>query len=598
MPTIHSTLGALVCTAAILLNAFWWQSLPAYAAPYPATQAPAGCPATMAFGETILCSLSVTGDTGSFTFTATAGDRVIVRMGRRSSGLNPRVQLVAPDATILCQAYSYGDVADIAECLLPSSGTYTLLASNYNSTATGNYSLALQRLNTPVSASTLDFGQTHLDALAVAGQFATYTFAGATGDSVLARMGSTTSALSPHLRIYQPNGESLCAAYSYAAAHDIAGCLLPSDGQYTLVLSDYAGVATGSYGISLQRLNDPSNVTPLSFGDTLPKTITAAGEIDTYTFAASASDTVVVRMGSAATTLDPHIRVYGPDGVKLCEVASYNRAITSYGCLLPNDGSYSILVNDYSGADTGTYGISLQRVNPPSQAQPLVFGQRRSADLVLPGELDTYTFSAESADTVLVRMGSEASAIYPQMWIFGPNGALVCNANGYPSAVEIPGCILPSDGSYTILANTYNSAATGSYGLTLQRLNNPGNATPVLFGHTKAGAIDTRGAFDTYTFAAHANSPVSVRMTSPSGGIYPSVRLYGPDGALLCQASNYPGTAEIGRCVLPSNATYTLIATNYNGAGTGNYSLSLLCLAEDCGPAATILNVLVPVVRK
>ncbi|MBK9711694.1 MAG: hypothetical protein IPO81_10270 [Kouleothrix sp.] len=106
--------------------------------------------------------------------------------------------------------------------------------------------------------------------------------------------------------------------------------------------------------------------------------------------------------------------------------------------------------------------------------------------------------------------------------------------------------------------------------------------------------------FGTYTFSAKAQSPVRVRMRSATGfsALYPHMRLYSPGGALLCQASGYPGTVEIDRCVVPADATYTLIATNYNGAGQGDYMLSLLCLAGDCGPAMPMATNYVPVVGR
>jgi hypothetical protein len=562
-----------------------------------APQPAAGCPAAINFGDTLLCSLTTPGEVNSFSFSASANDRVIVRMGRRTSGVNPRIQLQTSGGTPVCEAYSYGNAVDIANCLLTSAGSYTILASNYNSAATGSYSLALQRLNNPANATTLSFGQIQLATLGVAGALDTYTFIGVAGDSVLARMGSGVSGLTPHLRVYRPDGTSLCENYSYAEALDISACLLPSSGQYTLIVSDYSGVDTGSYGVAVQRLNNPGATDAIAFGQTKPATISAPGEIDTYSFSAAAQDTVVVRMGSATSGFTPHIRVYGSDGVKLCEVYTYNPAISTSACLLPSDGTYTLLVNDYNGADTGSYGLSLQRVNSPDQAQQLVFGQLKTADLTVSGELATYTFAAKSGDIVLLRMGGAASGIYPQIWIFAPDGTAICNANGYPAATELPGCILPSSGNYTVLINDYNHSTTGSYGLTIQRLNQPGGATPLLINQNVSAAITAPGAVATYTFVGKANNPVRVRMSSSSGGVYPSIRLYGPDGVLLCQASGYPGVVEIGRCVLPSDATYTLIATNYNGAGSGNYYLSVLCLSSDCGPAIQLSYVYLPFVR-
>src|SRR5262245_38377571 len=159
--------------------------------PSSALLADAGCPTTIAFGETLLCSLSTPGEVASFGFSANGGDRIIARMGRRTSGVSPHIQVQAPGGATVCEAYSYNAAVDTSVCLLPSSGTYTLLASNYNSTNTGGYGLTLQRLNAPVGASLLSFGATALASIVVAGELDAYTFTALAGDTVLARMGST-----------------------------------------------------------------------------------------------------------------------------------------------------------------------------------------------------------------------------------------------------------------------------------------------------------------------------------------------------------------------------------------------------------------------
>src|SRR4051794_1156134 len=128
----------------------------------------AGCPAAINFGDTLLCSLSSPGEVNSFSFSANANDRVIVRMGRRTSGVNPRIQLQTSGGTPVCESYSYSAAIDIVNCLLTSAGSYTILASNYNSAATGSYSLALQRLNNPANTTALSFGQLQLATLGVA----------------------------------------------------------------------------------------------------------------------------------------------------------------------------------------------------------------------------------------------------------------------------------------------------------------------------------------------------------------------------------------------------------------------------------------------
>ena len=66
----------------------------------------------------------------TYTFTASAGDKVLVRMSKSSGDLWPEIRVYSPDGTKLCEAYSSA-TAEIASCTLTSTGTYTILAYDY-----------------------------------------------------------------------------------------------------------------------------------------------------------------------------------------------------------------------------------------------------------------------------------------------------------------------------------------------------------------------------------------------------------------------------------------------------------------------------------
>src|SRR5262245_54588898 len=91
-------------------------SLLVLTAPVALLHADTGCPTTIAFGETLLCSLSTPGEVASFSFSADGGDRVIARMGRRTSEVSPHIQIQAPGGAIVCEAYSYTAAVDTSAC--------------------------------------------------------------------------------------------------------------------------------------------------------------------------------------------------------------------------------------------------------------------------------------------------------------------------------------------------------------------------------------------------------------------------------------------------------------------------------------------------
>jgi uncharacterized repeat protein (TIGR01451 family) len=77
----------------------------------------------------------------TYTFAASADDKVLVRMSKSSGTLWPGITVYGPDGTKLCEAYS-SSTAEIASCYLTSTGTYTILAyDGFNGTFTGDYSI-------------------------------------------------------------------------------------------------------------------------------------------------------------------------------------------------------------------------------------------------------------------------------------------------------------------------------------------------------------------------------------------------------------------------------------------------------------------------
>ena len=98
--------------------------------------------------------------------------------------------------------------------------------------------------------------------------------------------------------------------------------------------------------------------------------------------------------------------------------------------------------------------------------------------------MDVYTFTAEADDVVLVRMSHVSGELDPEIHLYGPDGAKLCEAySSYQGMAEIPSCALPGSGPYAILAGDSGGSDTGGYDLYLERLilslwNCPGSPAP------------------------------------------------------------------------------------------------------------------------
>ncbi len=323
-------------------------------------------PASLGFGETVEGAILTPGEIDAYSFSASAGDKVLVRMSRLSGNLVLQVRLYDPGGTKLCEAYN-SLPAEIATCTLPSSGTYSILASDLIGSNTGNYSLYLQRLNNPGGAAPIAFGQTLSESISPTAQMDTYTFSANAGDKVLVRMSRLSGDLVLQVRLYGPGGTKLCEAYNALPA-EIAACTLPSSGAYSILATDLLGTRTGDYSLYLQRLNNPGGAIPIAFCQTLTESISPTAQMDTYTFSANAGDKVLVRMSRLSGDLVLQVRLYDPGGTKLCE--AYNSLPAEIAsCTLPSTGAYSILASDLLGARSGNYSLYLQRLNGPCSTE-------------------------------------------------------------------------------------------------------------------------------------------------------------------------------------------------------------------------------------
>ncbi|MEE8347118.1 MAG: hypothetical protein V3S20_07210, partial [Dehalococcoidia bacterium] len=413
------------------------------------------CPATISFGETITCSINA-GEQDFYTFAASAGDIALVRLAMGVSA--PEIQLSGPGASEpICSATAFANIAEISSCTLPSDGTYTIRVSSWVSTVGGGYNLHLQRLNGPANATPISYGDTASGSIDPSAEMDAYTFNGSAGDIVLVRMWSW----GPVVRLYTASGTELArdqGGVGSSFAH-VLDYTLPSDGTYTVLAGRWISTVGGVYSLHLQRVNNPANATPISYGDTASGTINPRAEMDAYTFTGSAGDIVLVRMWSWA----PEVWLYDEDGSYLTGakggVGSSFAHVLDY--TLPSDGTYTILAGRWQ--ETGGYSLHLQRVNNPANPTSIFCGDSVSGTIDPRAEMDAYTFTGSAGDIVLVRMSSWA----PVIWLYYQDGSYLTGAQGGagPSVAEISDYELPSDGTYTILAGRW--LEIGGYTLSL-----------------------------------------------------------------------------------------------------------------------------------
>src|ERR1035437_478145 len=106
-------------------------------------------------------TISSAGQSIVYSFSANANDSVDFTIS--ASGLSPRIRVYKSDMTLLSDAYSSycnNTILETAPLQLPANDTYKLLVSACGNTATGNYTINMQRINNPTPPLDLPLGPT------------------------------------------------------------------------------------------------------------------------------------------------------------------------------------------------------------------------------------------------------------------------------------------------------------------------------------------------------------------------------------------------------------------------------------------------------
>ena len=302
----------------------------------------------------------------------------------------------------------------------------------------------------------------------------------------------------------------------------------------------------------------------------------------------------------------------GPDGDLWFTETNCNHVgrITSSGAVtefpIPTSGSQPLGI---TGGRAGAVwfvegnGNRIGRVSFAQPPQALTFGQTTAASLSAPSEVDTYQFSADAGDVLNAVVTRTAGGFSPDVKVLDASAAVVCSSGGNCflgyNTTEISACTLPSTGTYTVVVRDCGNSGTGDYNLYMQRLNQPGNTSPVSF-QTESGTLAAPAERDMYVLSARSGAVVDVAVTRTTGGFSPTIAVYDSTGASVCSAAGncFLGysTTDTGNCALSAGGTYTIAVDDCGNGGTGSYNLTLTCLTPPCvaGPTSTATSTAPP----
>ncbi len=535
------------------------------------------------------------GDLDMWSFTANAGDSVLLRMG--GVGINPRIDLYGPSGQLLGTAGSgaFGAVDALLSLTVTNSGTFTAVTSAFNLNQSGTYTLHLAQIPGNFVVSPGEQGGALTNGTAnpgtnTLGDLQMWSFSANAGDSILLRMGGV--GINPRIDLYGPAGQLLGTAGSgaFGAVDALLSLTVTNSGTFTAVTSAFTLNQSGTYTLHLAQIPGVFVVSPGEQGGALVNGsanhgTNTLGDLQMWSFTANAGDSILLRMG--ASGLNPRIQLYGPSGVLVGSAGSgaFGAVDALLAATATNSGTFTVVSSAFSLNQSGTYTLHLAQipgtyvVSPGEQGGALVNGTANDGTNTL-GDLQMWSFPANAGDTILLRMG--ASGFNPRIDIYGPTGELVGAAgSGAFGAVDASLSITATNsGTFTVVASAFNLNQSGTYTLHLAQIPgsfviSPGEQGGVLTNGITNLGTNTLGNLDMWSFTAGAGDSILLRMGA--SGFNPRMDLYDPSGVLQSTAGSAAfGAVDALLSVSATNSgTFTVIASAYNLNQSGTYDLTL-----------------------
>ena len=208
------------------------------------------------------------------------------------------------------------------------------------------------------------------------------------------------------------------------------------------------------------------------------------GDLDMFTFTANTGDSINLRLGT--TNFVGLLQLYGPNGALLDAVGGYPDKDDLIADTATNSGTFTVLVSDGYGGETGTYELHLAQmpeafiVPAGDQGGAMTNGGNYTGTITL-GDLDMYACTACKGDVIHLELTT--TNFYGLLQLYGPTGALLKSVGRYPLTDDIMTYTATNCGTFTVLVSDGNGEGSGTYGLTANGINDVLSlAPPVISG--------------------------------------------------------------------------------------------------------------------
>src|SRR5205823_5118154 len=179
---------------------------------------------------------------------------------------------------------------------------------------------------------------------------------------------------------------------------------LTVNGTYTVVVRDFNSTHAGGYAVTAVMTGPGIVQNAGGDGGPIASAVTKAanigvGDIDVFTLNGVAGGTLLASIGetTAGSSLTPQIALYGPNGKLL--TSNQNAAGTTLTVNnLTANGTYTVLVRDFTGTGTGNYAVTPVSIGPGitqnsgGDAGPIASALTKTATIGI-GDIDAFTLN-------------------------------------------------------------------------------------------------------------------------------------------------------------------------------------------------------------
>ena len=276
-------------------------------------------------------------------------------------------EVVRPNGTTVCGPTSATDTS----CLLDAAGTNRVYVYASGGVQTADYRIVLEKFPTPTDCTAAAYGTTNVANVANAGAINCFTFSGAAGDVIRARMIDYHRRLGAAHRHPQPDGSTACGG---RPSPTIRPAPSTTGGNHTLIVRDGGGLGErdrdrapaigapqrplGLHGAALRADRQDRGDQPAGRDGLLLARRRRLGQRS----GARGRD-----LPAPATLLFEVVR---PNGTTVCGPTS----ATDTSCLLDAAGTNRVYVYASGGVQTANYRIVLEKFPTPTGCTAAAYG--------------------------------------------------------------------------------------------------------------------------------------------------------------------------------------------------------------------------------